>query len=351
MNNLKNISVALLALALVCAAVPASPLLGSFPLESQAAASQAGALERGYRTGYSDGYQAGYRDGSEQAPRDFRSKEDFVRANRAYSPSYGALEDYRDGYQQGFEVGYLAGYDRRPFDSTIPDNLSKRGTVADTTAPRGSSSAPASDTTSDAPPSDSAGASTRRTTGSSTQASYEVDIPANTVMRVELLTNLSTAATQKGDRFQARVLEPAEYEGAMIDGRVTRIVRPGKVKGKAEMQLSFEQIRIKDGRWANFNAQLIEVVKSGDSTVGDVDPEGGVRGKGSGKEDAAKVGAGAALGALIGAIAGGGKGAAVGAAVGGAAGSGTVLATRGEDISLYRGQQLMVRTSSDTRIR
>src|SRR5687768_15226481 len=75
-----------------------------------APAQQVGALERGYRTGYSDGYQAGYRDSIERATRDARSKEEYARADRAYVTAYGALEVYRDGYQQGFEIGYEAGF-------------------------------------------------------------------------------------------------------------------------------------------------------------------------------------------------------------------------------------------------
>jgi hypothetical protein len=176
-------------------------------------------------------------------------------------------------------------------------------------------------------------------------------IPSDTVMTVELLTNLSTDATQRGDRFQARVLDPREYEGAIIDGRVTRVKRPGKISGKAELQLAFDHIRFSDNRGANFEAQVIEVIDMGGSEgVGDVDPEGGVKGKDSTKDDVAKVGASTGIGAIIGAIAGGGKGAAIGAAIGGAIGTGGVLTQRGKNVRLPSGQQLRIRTSSTTRI-
>ena len=87
-----------------------------------------GALERGYRTGYSDGYQAGYSDSTQAAARDYKSKDEYQRADRAYVAAYGTLEDYRDGYQQGLEAGYNSGYEHRNFDSTIPTNLSRRST-------------------------------------------------------------------------------------------------------------------------------------------------------------------------------------------------------------------------------
>jgi len=66
------------------------------------AQTQSTALERGYRTGYSDGYNAGYQDVSDQAPRDYQSKDEYQRADRSYNQAWGALETYRDGYQQGF---------------------------------------------------------------------------------------------------------------------------------------------------------------------------------------------------------------------------------------------------------
>src|SRR3954468_10699823 len=85
------------------------------------------ALERGYRTGYSDGYQAGFADQSSQAPRDFANKEDYKKADRAYVDVWGPIDDYRDGYQQGFEIGYAAGFDRTTFSSALPPGFKRRG--------------------------------------------------------------------------------------------------------------------------------------------------------------------------------------------------------------------------------
>jgi len=296
---------------------------------SAGAAQQASTLVRGYRTGYSDGYQAGYRDSLENAPRDARNKEEYKAADRAYVPAYGALEDYRDGYQQGFEIGYEAGYDRRGFDSTAPPDLARRGNAAD-------AQSGISDST-------NRGSDNERLRG-------EVLIPQDTMMRVELLTSLSTDATQRGDRFDARVIEPADYAGATVSGRVARVKRSGKVRGSSELQLTFEQIRLPDGRFANFNAQVIEVVRKGED-VGEVDEEGGVRGRSTTKDDVTKVGAGAGIGAIIGAIAGGGKGAAIGAAIGAGVGTGGVLASRGKDIRLERGEELVIRTSTNSQVR
>ncbi|HYP53659.1 MAG TPA: hypothetical protein VEQ42_08965, partial [Pyrinomonadaceae bacterium] len=171
-------------------------------------------------------------------------------------------------------------------------------------------------------------------------------IPLDTVLRVELLNRLSTDVSHKGDPFQARIVEPSEYEGALLHGRVVGVRRAGRMKGTSELQLSFDQIRLPDGRYENFSAQVVEVVDSNEGAgVGEVDEEGGVRGRDSTRDDATKVGASAGIGAIIGAIAGGGKGAAIGAVIGAGAGTGGVLAQRGNEIRLERGTHLRIRTA------
>jgi hypothetical protein len=319
---------------------------GGQPLASQTA----GTLERGYRTGYSDGYQAGFGDSANHAAREYRNKDEYLRADRAYAASYGTLEDYRDGYQQGFESGYNMGYDRRGFDSTIPANLSRRGTVDTQNGGVPVSSPNDNGSSSSSSNSGNTGSSSSSSSGPINAANFDF-IPADTMLRVELLTNLSTDSTQRGDRFEARVVEPADYQGAMIEGHVTRIKRPGRIKGSAEMQLAFDKISL-NNRWTDFKAQLIEVVDTGgggSDGVGDVDEEGGVKGTDKTKDSVAKIGSSAGVGAIIGAIFGGGKGAAIGAVLGGAVGTGGVLTSSGKDIRLDHGQHLRIRTVKETR--
>lgn len=319
----------LLVVALISAVVPS--LIGAVA-ETQG---QSTALERGYRTGYSDGYNAGFKDVTDQAPRDFQSKDEYQRADRSYNEVWGLIEDYRDGYQQGYEIGYVAGYERKTFDSTIPTGFRRRGAsdqINSTGAMRTDTSVDQVDT----------GAPTASTVGS-------LSIPRDTVLVVELLNALSTDATQPGDRFQARVIEPREYASAMIEGHVSQVRRPGKVKGVAQLQLSFDQIRLGD-RTANLHAQLVEVLPLGRRDEPNVDREGGVRGQDSTKDDVSKVSAATGIGAIIGAIAGGGKGAAIGAVIGGGVGTAGVMSQRGKDIRLEQGQHLKIRTSTDTNV-
>ena len=319
-------------------------LAGLLAIVSVGAQGQSTALERGYRTGYSDGYTAGFKDVSDKAARDYQSKDDYQRADRSFNEAWGTIEDYRDGYQQGFEVGYTAGYERQQFNSTLPAGLRRRGATGPGTngppsvdvnvsTPGNTQTTANNPTTDDATP----------TTGNGSLA-----IPRNTILALELITPISTDASQRGDRIQARVTEPAQYADYIVDGHISQVKRPGKVKGTATLQLAFDQIRSPDNRSAELHAELIEIAQMGGDNNPEVDSEGGVKGRDSTKDDAAKVGAASGVGAIIGAIAGGGKGAAIGAIIGGGAGAAGTMTQRGKDIRLERGQQLKIRTSTDT---
>src|SRR5258708_7271221 len=269
MKNLKRFF-----LFLICAAVAFSVPAAGLSAQDPQTQNQATALMRGYRTGYSDGYQAGVNDSTGSAPREFRTKAEYDHADRAYNSNYGALEEYRDGYQQGFEAGYHAGYDRKPFDSSIPPDLRRRTDESNVSYP----------------------VDPNKTVGARQSSGNVNAIPRDTVMVVELLSGLSTDASQPGDHFQVRVIEPKEYDGATIDGQIKQVKRPGKAKGTAQLQLSFDQIKMPDGRSSKMSAQVIEVLPSGGSHgVGKVDTEGGVHGRSSTKGDVEKIVAATAI--------------------------------------------------------
>ena len=312
---------------------------GLLAIVSANAQGQSTALERGYRTGYSDGYTAGYKDISIKAPRDYQNKEDYQRADRSFNEAWGTIEDYRDGYQQGFETGYSAGYEQQQFDSSLPAGFRRRGATAAKTVDVNinNPTTPAENNT----PADNNDDLKATPIG-------PIAIPRNTILALELITPVSTDASQRGDRIQARVVEPAQYANYIVDGHIAQVKRPGKVKGTAQLQLAFDQIRSPDNRTAEFHAELVEISPMGGDNEPNVDSEGGVKGRDSTKDDAAKVGAASGIGAIIGAIAGGGKGAAIGAIIGGGAGTAGVMTQRGKDIRLDRGQHLKIRTSTDT---
>src|SRR5687767_5980018 len=215
----------------ILVAISVTGLLSFVSTTQVSAQGQSTALERGYRTGYSDGYTAGFKDVSDKAARDYQSKEDYQRADRSFNDAWGPIEDYRDGYQQGFETGYNAGYERQQFNSTLPTGLRRRGAARQSVDVNVQT--PANNTPTEPAENDNT-QSTAVTTGSGSLA-----IPRNTILALELITPVSTDASQRGDRIQARVVEPQEYAGYIVDGHIAQVKRPGKVKGTAQLQLAF----------------------------------------------------------------------------------------------------------------
>ncbi len=341
------------------------------------------AMQRGYRTGYSDGYMSGYRDAIDNAAKSYNKHNEYNKADRAYNKDYGALEDYRDGYQQGFESGYDTGFDKRSFDATIPVSLSKRGiiaaktpveTIETTTADVSSQTKntvqeetanPVDGQTAvikaDTPTDNSTGVKTTREqpeiTNKTEKIVYQpgnesaIFIPTDTELIVELLDNINTEQTSAGDKFTAKVISPYELSGAIIEGRVSKIQKPGRIKRRAEVLLSFDRIVLNDNRWSNFNAILTEVLPQKGDNVRSVDVEGTIEGRSSVKDDSIKVGATTGTGLVVGAIAGGPVGAAVGAGVGAAFGVGAVVVERGKHVRLNKNQQLRIKSAYDTQIR
>lgn len=324
------------------------------------------ALQRGYRTGYSDGYMAGYRDVIDNAAKNAASHSEYTKADRAYSKEYGLLEDYRDGYQQGFEVGYSTGFEKRSFDATLPIELRKRGIInTQTTVSNNTPTTtvtPKTEIIETKTPDNSVSENTpieqpQTVQTQTSDVSYVptsdaiIVIPRDTELLLELVEDLSTERSKEGDKFTARVVSPMEISGALVEGRVSKIQKPGRIKRRSEMLLSFDRIILTEGRWSNFNAILTEVLPVKNDNVKQVDTEGTVEGRSSVKGDITKVGATTGTGALIGVIAGGPVGAAVGAGVGAAFGVGAVVVERGKHINLNKAQQLRIKSTYETQIR
>ena len=312
---------------------------------------------------------SGYRDAIDNATKSFEKHNEYTKADRAYSKEYGTLEDYRDGYQQGFEIGYSTGFEKRSFDATIPTDLRKRGVVTVRTAPTTTVITPTettpttittpTETIVTQPVADPATTTqTPITTAIKTEESIiapinapTVVIPTDTEIIVELLDNINTETSREGDKFTAKVISPYELTGSIVEGRITKIQKPGKIKRRAQVLLSFDRLVMTENRWSNFNAILTEVLPTKGDNVKRVDNEGTAVGKGSIKDDSIKVGAATGSGLLVGAIVAGPVGAAVGAGVGAAFGVGAVVMERGKHIKLGKNQQLRIKTVYETQIR
>jgi hypothetical protein len=165
-------------------------------------------------------------------------------------------------------------------------------------------------------------------------------IPSGAELQVRLQDALDSGVNQSGDEFRAILDQDLQVDdlvvaprGSVVQGKLSNVVRSGRVQGRATMSLQLTSLLI--GKEA-YELQTDIIAKEAASTK---------------KKDATKVGIGAGLGAAIGAIAGGGKGAAIGAAVGGGAGGATVLATRGNELHFDVEQKFAFVLSREVKIK
>lgn len=168
-------------------------------------------------------------------------------------------------------------------------------------------------------------------------------VSAGTELRIRLRSSLSTDQNREGDRFSATVVSPSRYEGAVVQGRISRIEKSGKLKGETRMRLKFERIDFADGSSSPLSAELLQVYESEFEDAKRTDEEGAVESGSQSREALIRGAAGAAAGALLGGLAGGKKGATVGVLLGGAAGVGSVLATGRKEIKLEQGSEILIR--------
>ncbi len=174
--------------------------------------------------------------------------------------------------------------------------------------------------------------------------------PRGTRVPLALVNSVSTKHASPGDRIYLvsvypvvvgnRVLIPP---GTYVSGSVTSSKRPGRVKGKGELYLRFEQMILPNGVIRDLVGRVGAL--DGRSPEGFDREEGRISSEGNKGGDAATVGQTAAAGASIGVIAGAagdnvGLGLGLGSAAGAAAGLAGVLLSRGPEAVLEKGTQL-----------
>lgn len=164
-------------------------------------------------------------------------------------------------------------------------------------------------------------------------------VPVGTDLKIRINDTLSSKDSRVGDRFTATVIDPARFDEARVNGRVSSIQKSGKVKGRTSMNLAFDSIVLRDGRRGVLHGYVTRVY--GDDS-GRADNEGGIESGSRTNQTIKRTGIAAGAGAIIGAIAGGGKGAAIGLIVGGAGGAGSLAVKGSKELKIESGTEMLV---------
>ncbi len=146
-------------------------------------------------------------------------------------------------------------------------------------------------------------------------------VPAGTTLEVRLITGLSSETNNAGDPFEG-TLENAVVlgdrvaipKGSEVKGKVTGVVKSGRLKQRAELWVALTEITVRGKTYELASATTGH--KEGSKTTRNI----------------IFIGGGAGGGAAIGGAAGGGKGAGIGAAIGAGAGTAAAMLTGKRDV-------------------
>jgi len=168
-------------------------------------------------------------------------------------------------------------------------------------------------------------------------------VPEGTVIPVELLNRLSTKTIKEGDNVYARTIFPISIDnqivipvGTNVQGKIKAAERPGRVKGKASLTLSFQTMILPNGVKLPIYGSL------GGSDTGTREGEATIKGESTKGKDAGDIAKAGATGGIIGGVIRGKKGAAIGGGAGAGVALAGVLLSRGEDLDLPKGTEIEI---------
>ena len=162
---------------------------------------------------------------------------------------------------------------------------------------------------------------------------YDLVIPAESVIGLQVDTPVSSDTARVEDRVTARVTRDVKVgdhvavpAGSRAQGEVTLVERGGRLKDRARLGVRFTSIVLADGTRVPIDTEAI--YREGDNPA---------------PASAAKIGGGAIGGAIIGGIFGGAKGAIIGSTIGGGAGTAATMAGGRSPATLSAGAPVTVR--------
>lgn len=175
------------------------------------------------------------------------------------------------------------------------------------------------------------------------------EIPQGAHVGLKMVNSISTRTAKEGDYVYMTTATPIASGGRIVvpvgsyvQGIVTRSVRSGRVRGRAELSIRIENLTLPGGTVVQMTPHLQSVDSEGSDQKVD-SKENEVKQGGSKGTDAARIATTAGTGAAIGAIVDRGwRGAGIGAGAGAGVGLATVLLTRGREVDLRQGSMIDV---------
>src|SRR5229473_2914152 len=152
-----------------------------------------------------------------------------------------------------------------------------------------------------------------QTAPSAESASEDYVVNPGSKIPLSLINSVSTKHSAEGDRVYLETVFPILVSGKIVippgtyvEGTVTQVKRPGRVKGRGELYVRFDSLTLPNGVTRDFRARIGGL--DGRAAEQLDRAEGKIRSEGNKGGDARTVGEAAGAGASVGAIAGGASG-------------------------------------------
>lgn len=184
-------------------------------------------------------------------------------------------------------------------------------------------------------------------------AATTLTIPAGTKVPLALKQAISTKTAKEGDPVYCETTFPFVVNdkivipaGTYVQGKISRIQRPGRVKGRAELLMHFTAMIYPSGYTVMLPGSVENLPGAEKATV--KGSEGTIQQDSEKGKDVGTVAGAASTGAVIGGLAGrSAKGAGIGAAAGGVTGLAIAMLTRGSDVRLEPGTSIEMTIQRD----
>jgi len=180
-------------------------------------------------------------------------------------------------------------------------------------------------------------------------------VPADTTIPLRLMNTINSRTVQPGQAIYCETIFPITVgnrivipRGSSVKGSVTKVVRPGHLKGKSQIGIRFETLILPNGTTHSLRATLSGFGSTGQE--GFQPKESKIEGASSKGDKAGKVAETTITGAEIGTIAGAAsgspvKGLGIGSLAGAAGGLVWILASGGKQIVLPSGTNFELQLS------
>lgn len=192
--------------------------------------------------------------------------------------------------------------------------------------------------------------STLKERGSTSVPDHMVQVEPGTHILLSMINSVSTRQATVGDRVYLETAFPVLSgnrvvipQGSWVTGTITHVKRPGRMKGRGELQVRFDSITLPNGISHNLRSDLGALdSRSGEKLNRE---KGTITSAGNKKGDVESVAGTTATGTIIGTGVGAAAGSiARGAGIGGGAGTAAgligVLLSRGPDAILTKGSTI-----------